>query len=657
MNPNQYNYSYTPIGADTAQSSVLSSMGQQPQAQAQQPQKKPDENWFTSLLPTGGSIGGGLGGAALGASIGSIIPGIGTAIGGILGGALGSAGGAAAGKFGENAMTGQQDLGNGVGDEALSAGVLGLIGGGIGGAAAKIGGKAAGNAATNLFKGQAPVSAMTSDIAQAGLKYGRNSPQDMAKLGKVITGDASQEGNNALLSKFVRDTGNQNFTIADAAGGKVPIDISDFAFPATTAAKTSMQSASVGGNNVVKNALLDSNLLGSKAQTTLQKEVQGIYENASQQATAAGGTTFDRGLAMQRAFSQRASDLMEAASKNTTGSTVAKDQAKFYQSLSNTMKDRLGLATEGPNAITLSKQQLTDLADTVHATGAGGAKEFADELRKLPEGTTLGTVRSMEAPFAGNSKAIQQLENADNRSNGKNISSMLGSAGVGTGVGMLTNPAIGLGAGAVTKALSGSKASAELTGLLNRFSNLTPAQAAKGVGVPAAALGTLANAGSTNNQQGAGIGVNGMNQENNGAGATGNDQAISSLYDRLLQQYLAAPTLDNGTSSNLMSVLSQLAPRVQASQELNHMTNGLGMSYLNNQAPSNFIQGIGNLVSQNIPGTAANQFSNQRNLVGNLYSELYGVNPNVSTGALPNLLQGGNTATTAAGNYSGLGSL
>lgn len=85
--------------------------------------QKPKGNFFTSLMPTAGGTGGALGGAALGASIGSIVPGIGTAIGGLAGAILGGAGGSAAGKFGQNVVEGEQDLGKGVLGEALLGGI------------------------------------------------------------------------------------------------------------------------------------------------------------------------------------------------------------------------------------------------------------------------------------------------------------------------------------------------------------------------------------------------------------------------------------------------------------------------------------------------------------------------------------------------------
>jgi len=79
--------------------------------------------FLTSLLPTAGGTGGALAGAAGGAALGSVVPGVGTAIGGLLGAIAGGAGGSALGKVGENAIEGEQDLGRGVGEEALLGGI------------------------------------------------------------------------------------------------------------------------------------------------------------------------------------------------------------------------------------------------------------------------------------------------------------------------------------------------------------------------------------------------------------------------------------------------------------------------------------------------------------------------------------------------------
>jgi len=79
--------------------------------------------FLSSLLPTGGGVGGALAGAAGGAALGSAVPIVGTAIGGLLGAIAGGAGGSAVGKFGQNALEGKQDLGEGVGEEALIGGL------------------------------------------------------------------------------------------------------------------------------------------------------------------------------------------------------------------------------------------------------------------------------------------------------------------------------------------------------------------------------------------------------------------------------------------------------------------------------------------------------------------------------------------------------
>lgn len=87
---------------------------------------QPKGNFLTSLIPTAGGTAGALGGAAAGAAAGSIVPGLGTAVGGLLGAIVGGAGGSALGKVGENAIEGQKDLGQGVGQEALMGGLTSI---------------------------------------------------------------------------------------------------------------------------------------------------------------------------------------------------------------------------------------------------------------------------------------------------------------------------------------------------------------------------------------------------------------------------------------------------------------------------------------------------------------------------------------------------
>lgn len=119
---NQGTYGSTTGGKDPVVDALRSSM-----KQAQQPKKEEKKkNGLAALLPTGGGIAGSLGGAAAGAALGSVVPVVGTGIGGLIGAILGGAGGSALGKFGENAVNEEEDLGKGVGEEALLGGITSL---------------------------------------------------------------------------------------------------------------------------------------------------------------------------------------------------------------------------------------------------------------------------------------------------------------------------------------------------------------------------------------------------------------------------------------------------------------------------------------------------------------------------------------------------
>ncbi|SIC60207.1 hypothetical protein [Mycobacteroides abscessus] len=107
----------------------------QPKKQAAQTKTK-DSGGLASWLPTIGGTLGALGaGAGAGALAGSVLPGAGTLAGagvGLIAALLGGAGGSALGKVGENAIEGEQDLGKGVGEEALIGGVTSLpVGAGL----------------------------------------------------------------------------------------------------------------------------------------------------------------------------------------------------------------------------------------------------------------------------------------------------------------------------------------------------------------------------------------------------------------------------------------------------------------------------------------------------------------------------------------------
>ncbi len=107
----------------------------QPKKQAAQTKTK-DSGGLASWLPTIGGTLGALGaGAGAGALAGSVLPGAGTLAGagvGLIAALLGGAGGSALGKVSENAIEGEQDLGKGVGEEALIGGVTSLpVGAGL----------------------------------------------------------------------------------------------------------------------------------------------------------------------------------------------------------------------------------------------------------------------------------------------------------------------------------------------------------------------------------------------------------------------------------------------------------------------------------------------------------------------------------------------
>lgn len=156
---------------------------EQAQKLANQPKKQQKGNFLTSLIPSGGGIAGAAGGAALGSAI---LPGAGTLVGALLGGALGGG----AGKVAENAVEGQKDLGQGVGQEALLNGVLGagplrLIKGGV-----------------DVARGVKAGSSLADAVTQAGSKAVNGSI-------KATVGNKLTKASNDLVVKNFRLTPSQ----------------------------------------------------------------------------------------------------------------------------------------------------------------------------------------------------------------------------------------------------------------------------------------------------------------------------------------------------------------------------------------------------------------------------------------------------------------
>lgn len=188
------------------------------QAQAQQqPQDK--GNWLSHLLPSGGSIAGGLGGAAAGAALGSVVPIVGTGIGALLGGILGGAGGGALGKVGENAVEGNSDLGQGVGQEALMGGLTSLPVG----AALKVG-QAGFKAATGIGKaGIGDVLAQAGEKtipSQLAGKFGTQAADQTAGQAIANAGDTALQNNGSgVLDKLRMAVANKGSQMQARAGG------------------------------------------------------------------------------------------------------------------------------------------------------------------------------------------------------------------------------------------------------------------------------------------------------------------------------------------------------------------------------------------------------------------------------------------------------
>jgi hypothetical protein len=199
---------------------ILAAHRQQELARQLEEQKKkqaPKGNLLTSLIPTGGGIGGALAGGAAGAAAGSVVPVVGTAIGGLLGAILGGAGGSALGKVGENAIEGQADLGQGVGEEALWGGVTSLpLGAGLKLARA---GVKAGTGIGAKTAGQLVQEAGAATVPRAFGRVGADVATQVAPVpGKVANFFSKQADSAALRAAKVNGKKDALTKFADAYG-------------------------------------------------------------------------------------------------------------------------------------------------------------------------------------------------------------------------------------------------------------------------------------------------------------------------------------------------------------------------------------------------------------------------------------------------------
>lgn len=525
----------------------------QPKKQTAQTKPK-DSGGLASWLPTIGGTLGALGaGAGAGALAGSVLPGAGTLAGagvGLIAALLGGAGGSALGKVGENAIEGEQDLGKGVGEEALIGGVTSLpVGAGLKLARAGV------KASTGI--GKKSVEQLVSEAGQSAL------PRRVAGKGVAQTVDtaSSTVSKPGLLNNFRGDvdtkaaanflglTPTQAQRLADEGidqvalgrraakygntadeiiggtgkGGRLQDDISRYEGIIDDAAKQAdITGTRISGDNLVK-ALQDeraklANKLGAgdqvKAIDKIIKQAQTKYKNGVSYSEA-------------RQILKDANGKFGSSILDDSGNAVARDAQKLE---GNTM--RRELKTASPTIA----DALDNEAQLIQARELMSRKRGADLAQK---GTALSRVDlarpgSLIEPIVRSDKVTSRVL----RAGGSNAAPQVTTGPTGqTLLGALTRQGIGR-AGAGALGITGDQG--------QQFD-----QAAQDAGIdPTAALGSMDLGGmATEPSNPFGVSLDEVGAQMMQALANGDSKGygvLSDLYDRINDYETAAAGTGGG---------------------------------------------------------------------------------------------------------------
>lgn len=428
-----------------------------PTQQPKQATKKKDEkkgNFLTSLIPAGGGIAGSLGGAAAGAAVGSAVPVVGTAIGGLIGALLGGAGGSALGKVGENAVTGEEDLGKGVVQEALLGGVTSMpLGAGL--KLAKAGVKATtgiGKTGARELIEQAGVQTVGKRTA-AQHQMGKAAQKQAEPLATSKAGRLKAAGDNALLSQygtiskpFARSTDPAKTisTLADAGITK-PADAERIAAAITGAdgILTRATSDAVGGAGKVDTSSLrqvfNDALDNYGIVDTDRKSLQKVFD--AQMVRLSGGA---RGsldpkanptevMQMMRSLEKRIANLRGKGDNYRLSTPERMDQASVLQLVRDELDDTLAAAGADANLAGVLTPQLRGSLLELQPKSSEWASYVDD---KIMSAKSVGEVRGAASPFVrvgkiideGDSNSITAGGRLGNAFSGGGITSMLGEA-------------------------------------------------------------------------------------------------------------------------------------------------------------------------------------------------------------------------------------
>ena len=391
-------------------------------------------NLATSLIPTAGGIGGSLAGGAAGAAIGSVVPVVGTAIGGLLGAILGGAGGSALGKVGENAIEGNDDLGEGVLQEALFGGATSLpIGAGF--KLARAGSKAATGVGKTAARDLVEQAGRETIGKTAANRLGLNAQPSQAAqtatddLFKTTTsGRLKTLGDKSLLSQygtiskpFARSSNPAQTvsTLADAGITK-PTDAERIASMITGSngaltKATSKAVAEAGGVDTstlrrVFDDALDNYGLVDKDRQSLQKVFDAQMNKLAGGAKGSLSPTSNPtdALEMMKALEKRIANLRGKGDNYRLSTPERMDQASVLQLVHDELEDAL-YAGAGANA-NLGKVLTPELRDTLIKQMPNNAQwaRYVDD--KIMGAKSVADLRSAAAPFVRIGKIIDEGE-------------------------------------------------------------------------------------------------------------------------------------------------------------------------------------------------------------------------------------------------------
>jgi len=605
------------------------------------PKQSDNSNWFANLLPTIGSIALPTIGALLAPETGGAS---------LLATAALSGLGGAGGQVAENAIKGENPLQSNV----FESGLTNTIAGGAGGLLGKIGTKfaansvapAAGKVADSLIAGQAGKGQLSTDVANTlRTEYGTTNLNKLKDASQYVTGQ-----------DIGIDRGINN--IMDTAGKNgLTLDVSSYGRAGSNLPGDAVNVASVT-NGLGK---------GSKAANAVQDYMDNLFQKYNPESiTQVPGRNgkiisgFDNGVLNTQsplAIKQMTSDLGTQADKwmKSRNDTI-QAQGRALQQIRNDLTDNLyGVKSGG--AIPLTPEDKAAIIKEI-APAQNIDRNFYNSLvDKINNANDVTELRAIQAPIVQANMAAEQGAKIAAQNGGKGLGDILpagagvtgfsvgglpgGVAGYAAGKALESQPAQAAGAKLFSKVSDavGSKTAEKMIPLLSRIGTVTAAN------LPTMGAGAVSGEGQP---------ILGDTTMNNGM-VTGEQQGGQTDYDQLVKamvaQSILAPTLAGGSGAS--SFLASLAPALQKRQTLESSIAGLQNAY-NQAGGAQGLGGIGSILSSLVPGTAANNYQQQKDTTAALIANILGTNKGEASNLLPSLLQTAPVANERMGNVNNI---